>query len=161
MKKYHLKRQQQLPISLNEAWAFFATPKNLAKITPANMRFEIKTELTDNTIYPGLNIAYRVRPLFNIPVNWLTEISEVDQQHSFTDIQLKGPFAYWAHKHQFEAKDGGVLMTDTLTYVLPFAWLGRLAHSLFVKKRIEQIFNHRGALLETLFIQKKDVARVA
>jgi len=39
MKK--LKQEQLLPISLDEAWKFFATPKNLNEVTPDDMVFEI------------------------------------------------------------------------------------------------------------------------
>ena len=39
MKIYALHQQQVLPISLDEAWAFFSTPKNLDAITPPWMRF--------------------------------------------------------------------------------------------------------------------------
>jgi len=37
-----LKQEQFLPIPIDEAWSFFSTPKNLNKITPDDMVFEIK-----------------------------------------------------------------------------------------------------------------------
>ena len=37
-----LQREQWLPISVEEAWAFFSTPVNLAKMTPGDMGFVIR-----------------------------------------------------------------------------------------------------------------------
>ena len=39
MKVQVLKQQQVLPISLQEAWEFFSTPRNLNDITPADLGF--------------------------------------------------------------------------------------------------------------------------
>ncbi len=40
-----LKQEQFLPVTLNKAWDFFATPKNLNQITPSDMVFEITSDL--------------------------------------------------------------------------------------------------------------------
>ena len=49
MKVDHLHVRQLLPISLEEAWEFFSNPKNLDRITPDDMGFEIVSEPTDET----------------------------------------------------------------------------------------------------------------
>ena len=57
MKAYHLKFNQQLPISLAEAWDFFSSPMNLAKITPAKMAFEVTSgRQLQEKMYPGMII---------------------------------------------------------------------------------------------------------
>ena len=38
-------------------------------------------------------------------------------------------------------------MTDVVNYVLPYGVLGEIAHSLFLKKRIESIFEFRTKIL--------------
>ena len=57
MTTHQLYREQTLPISINEAWEFFSTPKNLAKITPAELGFHIVTELDDSPIYNGMLLS--------------------------------------------------------------------------------------------------------
>ena len=42
MKVYPLKREQWLPIPVEEAWAFFSTPRNLDRITPPELGFKIQ-----------------------------------------------------------------------------------------------------------------------
>ena len=151
MKIYNLLREQFLPVSVNEAWDFFATPNNLAMITPSDLSFEILKTENDTPIYSGMKIAYRLRPLFNIPVSWITEIKDVNAPHSFTDTQLKGPYSLWQHTHTFVAVPGGVKMTDNVYYALPFGLLGTIVHSIIVKKRLEDIFNFREKTLITFF----------
>jgi len=37
--------EQELPISMAEAWEFFSTPANLEKLTPKNLQFKIPHQL--------------------------------------------------------------------------------------------------------------------
>ena len=61
-----LTTEQFLPISLEKAWDFFSSPKNLNEITPEEMTFKILSDLPEK-MYPGLMINYKVAPMFNIP----------------------------------------------------------------------------------------------
>jgi ligand-binding SRPBCC domain-containing protein len=148
MKK--LKQEQFLPISLDEAWKFFATPKNLNEITPDDMVFEIISELPEN-IYAGLLINYRLKPMLNIPINWCTEITHIKEKEYFVDEQRKGPYRIWHHEHHFKAVNGGVLMTDILHYDIGKWIVGRIAGKLFVDKKVKGIFAYRNKTLETYF----------
>ena len=149
---YQLSDEQFLPISLQQAWDFFSSPKNLAKITPPEMGFIIRTKLDDSRgIYSGMLIDYTVKPLLGIPMHWRTEISQVADKHQFTDRQLIGPYKVWEHTHTFVEKDGGVLMTDHINYQLPLGFLGTIAHALLVRRKIESIFTYRKAVLLKMF----------
>lgn len=145
-----LKQEQFLPISLDDAWKFFATPKNLNEITPDNMLFEIKSELPD-TMYAGLLINYRLKPMLNIPVNWCTEITHIQEKEYFVDEQRKGPYRIWHHEHHFKAVDGGVVMTDILHYDIGKSVFGWIAGKLFVEKKVKRIFEYRYKILESYF----------
>jgi ligand-binding SRPBCC domain-containing protein len=147
---YQLKRTQFIPADIDVCWEFFSNPNNLQKITPEYMRFQVLTEVPD-TMYPGLMIAYKVRPVLGIPLNWLTEITHVEHHRFFVDEQRIGPYKIWHHEHHFVPVDGGVEMTDIVTYHLPFGILGKLAHALFVRKQLEGIFTHRFKAVEELF----------
>ncbi len=153
MKTYQLYKEQYLPISLKEAWDFFSSAGNLSKITPAEMDFKILTKLTGEPIYAGMHIDYIVKPLLGIPMKWTTEISKVDAGKSFTDKQIKGPYALWEHTHTFTAVKGGVFMTDTVLYAVPLGWLGQIARELIVKAKLEDIFKFRETKLVSLFGQ--------
>ncbi len=150
-KIHEIRRTQQLPISLDEAWGFFSSPVNLAKITPSYMNFKILSEDAHEAIYPGKIIQYKVYPIAFIPVLWVTEITHVVERRLFVDEQRFGPFAFWHHKHLFEEKDGGVEMTDVVHYAVPLGFLGDIAHWLFVRKQVEGIFDYRNSVLEERF----------
>jgi ligand-binding SRPBCC domain-containing protein len=142
--------KQKLPISLKEAWDFFSNPKNLEEITPNDMSFIIKNDPPEK-MYAGMIITYKVTPLFNIPLNWTTEITHVNEPHFFIDDQKSGPFKTWHHQHHFREIEGGVEMTDIVNYAAPFGILGRLAEKLVVDKKVKGIFDFRHKLLEQKF----------
>jgi ligand-binding SRPBCC domain-containing protein len=148
---YYFKTEHFLPISIEMAWSFFSSAKNLALITPPEMEFKILTKLDDKEIYEGLLIDYTVKPVLGIPLNWQTEIFKVDKPHSFADRQLKGPYKIWEHTHTFIQKENGTLMIDELKYQIPLGILGDLAHSIFVKKKVAEIFKFRERALEKIF----------
>ena len=161
MKLYHLRQQQFLPLSLPEAWAFFSSPGNLADITPATMAFQIQHISREDKVYPGQLISYRIRIFPGVWVNWLTEITQVKEEAYFIDDQRFGPYAFWHHQHFFRAVTGGVEMVDEVNYGLPFAWIGRLAHAIFVRKQLKAIFAHRYRVLEERFKNNSAQIRVS
>ena len=150
---YKLQREQYLPISPEKAWDFFSSPKNLAKITPPDLGFKIVSGATEDTMREGQIIEYIVKPLLHIPIRWKSRIENVEKPGHFKDIQLVGPYKVWEHSHHFVAVEGGVKMIDQLNYQLPAGIFGRLMHFLFVRKRIEFIFEYRFAVLEKLFVK--------
>nr|WP_121272169.1 SRPBCC family protein [Pedobacter schmidteae] len=150
---YQFKAEQQLNCDITTAWNFFSSPHNLTRITPKNMNFRVITKLSDVPIYEGMLIDYSVSPVLGIPMKWQTLITQVDPQKSFTDFQKKGPYSLWHHYHEFIPNEKGVLMKDTVDYKLPFSFLGTFAHRIFVKKRLQHIFNYRYQILEQLFNQ--------
>ena len=150
MKIYTLKKTQILPISLDEAWDFFSSPKNLKEITPPYMGFDITSDLGDGKMYPGQIITYRVTPLLGIPMRWVTEITHVVDKKYFVDEQRFGPYALWHHQHWFKSVDNGVEMVDIVNYGLPFDPFGRIAIGL-VRSKLEEIFDYRFEKVDQLF----------
>ncbi len=159
MKIYNIKRTQFLPISLTEAWAFFATPKNLSKITPKEMGFEILYISGGDKMYTGQIIRYFVQILPLIKMHWVTEIKHVSEPHYFVDEQRFGPYALWHHQHHFKEVDGGVEMKDEVNYAIPLGAIGRLAGLLFVQHKVNSIFDYRFKVLEAYFAKSNNNIR--
>lgn len=154
-----LTRKQFLPISLDEAWAFFATPKNLNEVTPKELDFQILGDIPDK-MYEGLIIQYYVKPMLNIPVHWVTEITHIKEGRYFVDEQRKGPYKTWHHEHHFEEVHGGVMMTDILHYDIGKFIFGWIAGKLFVHQKVREIFDYRYKALETYFSRSRQGAAV-
>ncbi|MDR6805790.1 ligand-binding SRPBCC domain-containing protein [Dyadobacter sp. BE34] len=143
--------KQWMPISLDEAWAFFSNPANLKEITPSQMGFVVTSSHHSGEMYAGQIIRYIVRPLFGIPLKWCTEITHVVDKQYFVDEQRFGPYAFWHHQHRFTEQNGGVLMEDILHYKVPFGILGRLVDRMIVNREVNTIFAYRRKILSERF----------
>lgn len=152
MSIYQIKTSQKLPVDLDTAWNFISSPYNLQKITPSSMDFKITNGVKESDkMYAGQIIVYKLSPLPLYTTEWVTEITHVKEKEYFIDEQRFGPYALWHHRHQLTKTDGGVLMEDTVHYKLPFGWLGKLAHILFVKRQLASIFDYRHKAMESIF----------
>lgn len=147
---YYLQREQVIPGSLKDVWEFFCDPFNLNTITPPDMNFEIVAG-GDTKMYLGQMIEYRVEFIRGVRSLWLTEITHVRDGQFFVDEQRVGPYRFWHHEHLFENVEGGVRMTDRVTYVLPFGLLGDVVHAVWVKGRLHSIFDFRVKKITELF----------
>ncbi|MDG1040630.1 MAG: SRPBCC family protein [Polaribacter sp.] len=148
---YTLEAKQELNISLNLAWDYFSSPNNLANITPPKMGFDI-TSKVDRKVYQGQIITYKVSPVPFVKTNWVTEITAVKEHEFFIDEQRFGPYSMWHHEHFFEAlPNGNTLMSDKISYKIPFGFLGSIAQTLFVKKQLKEIFSYRKQVLDSIF----------
>lgn len=150
MKLYTLHTVQKLPISLEKAWDFFSDPKNLNTITPDSMRFETLSG-DDKKMFAGQIIHYKISPFPFVKMQWVTEITHVNDHSFFVDEQRFGPYAFWHHKHFFTAIEGGVLMEDIVHYKVPFGIIGQLLHPLLIRPKLEEIFTYRTQKLTTIF----------
>lgn len=149
-KHFQFTSVQYLDSDIKSVWEFASSPKNLKKITPEYMLFNITSE-NQNKMYPGMIISYQVAPILKLKLNWVTEITHVIENKFFVDEQRIGPYALWHHQHLFEVVDKQVKMTDIVTYKPPFGVIGRLANTLFIKKQIQSIFEYRRKKMDQLF----------
>ena len=150
MKIYTFRQFQEIPITLEKAWEFFSNPENLNSITPPGLDFRI-TSGTPAPMHEGQIITYKIRIAPMIWQTWVTEIKAVTFQSQFIDEQRGGPYKFWHHCHRFESTESGTLITDEVNYALPFYLLGDIAHGLFVKKKLNKIFEYRKEILSKKF----------
>ena len=147
-----IKKEQILNTDIKNLWDFMSSPKNLSRITPKSMLFKITSNNQNDKIYPGMIISYKVAPLFNIPITWVTEITHVKENKYFVDEQRIGPYKIWHHEHIFKPLDDKkILVTDIITYVPPFGFIGKILNKILIKKKVEDIFDYRERILEDMF----------
>lgn len=144
-----LEYETRVPAPLEEVFAFFSEAQNLQRLTPKSLHFEILTPLPI-AMGPKVLIDYRLR-LLGIPFKWQTEITVWEPGMRFMDVQRKGPYMLWEHEHLFEADREFTKMTDKLRYAVPGGPLAPLITSLFVKKRVEEIFSFRNEAILSIF----------
>lgn len=148
---YQLHKTQKIPATIDEVWNFISSPANLKKITPDYMGFDITSKLLADKMYPGMIISYKVSPVLGIKMTWVTEITHVEDKIYFVDEQRIGPYKMWHHEHKLEEIEGGVLMTDIVSYQPPLGFLGSIGNTLFIKHQLKQIFDYRTLAVEKLF----------
>jgi len=158
MRVYRLHREQRVPYALEEVFAFFAQPENLQRITPPSLGFRILTP-SPISMKEGRLIDYTLR-VMGVSLHWRTLITTYDPPHRFVDEQINGPYRFWHHTHTFRAVDEGTIIGDDVRYALPFGPLGRLIHSVYVRRDLERIFDYRAEVIAQVFPEQHGRARV-
>ncbi len=143
---------------------FFADPRNLPRIMPPAMDAKllnlklVSPEAGSRTggLSGGSNVAgagsemllsFRLLPRLPFRGRWIARITECEINHFFADLQVKGPFKSWHHRHEFlpQERDGrmGTLIRDVVEYEVGFWPLGSLADRLFVRRQLQRTFTWR------------------
>jgi ligand-binding SRPBCC domain-containing protein len=154
---HELIRSQLIPRPREQVFAFFAQPANLARLTPPWLGFTIATP-GPLTMGRGAVFEYRIRVL-GVPLRWTTLIDGCQPPRAFSDRQVRGPYAFWHHRHEFLEAPGGTLMLDSVRYRLPLGPLGELARALWVRRSLDEIFDYRARAVRELFPRRPQEAR--
>lgn len=147
---HYLIREQVIPAPVEQVWEYFCNPANLNEITPPDMNFEI-VRGADIKMYAGQLIEYRVEFIRGIHSLWLTEIAHVQANRYFVDEQRVGLYRFWYHEHIFEPSGRGTRMIDKVTYVVPYGVFGDALNSIWIRKRLEGIFDYRRRKIVVMF----------
>jgi len=149
VKVHIIEREQTIPRPLGEVFPFFSDARNLERITPDFLRFEILTP-GEIRMAPGTTIDYRIR-ILGVPRRWRTVIEVYEPPRRFVDVQERGPYAHWRHLHEFDEAGGMTRMRDRVEYAMPFGIAGAAARALFVGRMLERIFEHRRERIGEIF----------
>lgn len=138
-------RSVQIDAPINEVYAFHLDTRNAPQISPDGATFLSITG--DFPVSAGSTVELKVR---QAPVpfaqTWRVRIGPIEENALVVDTAERSPFAYWRHEHRFEElPTSGTLMTDHITYRLPFGILGRVADRLFARRQLETMFTERHA----------------
>ena len=146
MPDFHFSHSVLLRYPLPEVFGFFSKAENLNLLTPPWVHFSILTPLPIE-MRQGLVIHYRIR-VRGIAHRWDSEITEWRPPFGFTDTQIRGPYRLWVHRHGFEEKQEGTLVSDSITYRVPG---GAPVNRLYVAGELRRIFAYREAKILELY----------
>lgn len=167
---HHLEFAHWVPFPIERVFLFFANPGNLPRLMPPETDTRIdRLQLvppptpTSPSSHPLAGIgseiytSFRVIPGLPFRSTWIARISDFELNRHFADIQAKGPFQSWHHRHEFisETRDGipGTLVRDQIDYSVGFGPLGAAANHLFVTRQLHQTFHHRQQTLPSLLAE--------
>ncbi|MBM4246236.1 MAG: TIGR01777 family protein [Deltaproteobacteria bacterium] len=146
---HELTFEQWVPRTPDEVFPFFADARNLEKITPDFLRFNV-LKVTPETVGEGTTIDYKL-VLRGIPLRWRSVIEEWVPGKKFVDRQLKGPYSLWHHTHEFEPADGGTILRDRVRFTVPIGALGDVVAGGFVMSDVRKIFAYRHERIAEIF----------
>jgi ligand-binding SRPBCC domain-containing protein len=166
--------EQWVPVPLERVFLFFANPGNLPRIMPPQTGTELvrlklvpppgippeSAIITDGSPLAGAGseivTSFRVLPLLPFRAIWTALITEFEWNHHFADIQKKGPFKSFHHRHELteETRDRvrGTMVRDVVEYDVGFGWLGEIAQRVFVSRQLHGTFEYRQRALEKLLL---------
>jgi ligand-binding SRPBCC domain-containing protein len=162
--------EQWLPCPVEAVFAFFADPDNIPALLPARQQVRIE-ELslvppldsanpgTTTHAGNGSRLTLSFRPFLYCPLrlHWEAEVTEFSWNSRFCYRQVRGPFTRWCHYHRLRSVDRQgmdmTLIVEHAEYELPLGFLGRLAHRLFLRRQIEDMFSFRQSQLAQVFAQ--------
>jgi ligand-binding SRPBCC domain-containing protein len=143
---YLLRAECVVPREVEEVFAFFADARNLDKLTPEWLNFQIlSTEPLE--LHLGQVIDYRLK-VRGLPIRWQSEITVWEPLTRFVDEARRGPYRFWHHEHRYEPCEGGTRVIDEIRYGVPG---GALIHRMFVRRDLLRIFAYRQQVTERVF----------
>ena len=145
---HHLYREQLVHRPLDEAFGFFSEAVNLELITPPWLGFNLASA-EPVVMRLGTLIEYRLH-LHRLPLRWVSRIVLWEPGRTFVDVQVRGPYRVWRHRHEFEPRGQSTVVRDRVDYALPLGPLGELAHAAFVERDLARIFDFRRAAVAQL-----------
>jgi ligand-binding SRPBCC domain-containing protein len=143
----HFVHVHEVATGVEETFAVFTEPANLARLTPRLLRPRIVE--TPPTVAAGERLRYRVGGR-RIRVDWIAEIAEWQPPRRFTDVQVRGPYASWVHTHELVPTSLGTEIRDRVEYRLPGGRLGSLADRLVHRPLLACLFRYRSRRLDEL-----------
>jgi ligand-binding SRPBCC domain-containing protein len=157
---HHLEFEQWVPFPLERVFSFFSNPENLPRIMPAATATKIvalnRVDAGDKSAGVGSTIvtSFRVFPFLPIRAQWIARITEFEKNHYFADVQDKGPFKSWHHRHELREETmvgvAGTLVRDVIDYEVGFGFVGGIVNALFVRRQMQSTFAERQKILPKL-----------
>jgi len=134
-------KQIDIDVPVEAAFAWHERTGALARLLPP---FEdVRVHHASGGIQHGARVEMSV-PAGPLRKRWVAEHRDYVPNEEFTDVQLRGPFASWEHRHLFEFRgEQACTLTDTVNYKLPLGALGRTFGAGMVAKKLESMFRFR------------------
>lgn len=132
----------ELPVDRATAFGYHASNHALERLLPPWEPVSIRTPGAG--IEPGSVVELEVR-VAGVPWRYVARHTDYEPPQLFTDIQQRGPFRSWTHRHVFQAgasADRSQLIDD-VHFELPAGAAGRLVAGRLIERRLRAMFAFR------------------
>jgi ligand-binding SRPBCC domain-containing protein len=97
----------------------------------------------------GDEVTWRAKH-FGIYQTLSSKITKLKAPFYFQDCMVKGAFSYIKHDHNFEEKDGIVIMKDVFVYGVPYGIFGKLFNRFVLKKYMTALLTERNRVVKEI-----------
>jgi hypothetical protein len=125
-------------------FAFHELPDAIERLIPPWENAKIIQKADISKIGSRAIIETKILGIFTS--RWVAEHTAYDPPRIFEDVQIKGPFRSWRHKHIVEPHERGAVLRDEIEYYPPLQFFGPLAAPIAIKPRLEKLFAYRHAV---------------
>lgn len=132
---------------LERVFGVFGDARHLETLAPPEMRLRLLTKQPIE-MQRGTVIEYEFKAR-GLPLRWKALITQWNPGVAFEDVQLRGPYLYWRHRHQFAAQNGRVSVRDSVDYALRLVPLSNVVGPM-VRGDLRKIFDYQAAQLQEL-----------
>ena len=143
----HFRRSVDLPVGVEQAFAYHQRPGALIRLMPAWENATIVE--SDGGIDVGNRVVMKLK-VFGVPMHWVARHTRLEPPHLFEDVQDSGPFSTWRHQHLFaptaDASTLASTLTDDIEYDVPLGKIGRTLGGGFVRRQLDGMFKFRHAV---------------
>jgi len=134
-------KQSVIRATPERVFAFHERPDALRLLTPPWEPMRVLCPAPDLRV--GSVAVVETRLLGLLRLRWEARHTAYDPPRMFEDVQVKGPFKRWRHRHSVEPHQKGALLRDEIDFETPLGALGRLAAPLLVEPRLRRLFEYR------------------
>jgi hypothetical protein len=134
-------RQSLIRASPECVFAFHEQPDVLHKLMPPWESARVIQQADISQI--GARTIVEARVLGPFKSTWISQHTIYQPPRVFEDIQLKGPFKKWRHRHVVEPHADGAVLRDEIDYEPPMGFLGRFFARRVIQERLSRLFDYR------------------
>jgi ligand-binding SRPBCC domain-containing protein len=134
-------KESLIGASPERVFAFHEQPRALKLLTPP---WETARVIQHARIAEvGSRAIIETRLFGLVRVRWIARHTAYDPPRSFEDVQERGPFRRWRHRHVVLPHAHGAVLRDEIDYEPPLRFLGKLADPFLIRPRLEKMFDYR------------------
>ncbi|MFN2454415.1 MAG: SRPBCC family protein [Pyrinomonadaceae bacterium] len=137
----HFVKESVIRAAPERVFAFHELPDAINRLLPPGENARI-IEAAPN-LHKGSRAIIETKLFGLIKVRWVAEHTVYDPPRMFEDIQIKGPFHSWRHRHIIEPHADGALLRDEIEYAPPLGFLGRFFAPFAIEPQLRRMFDYR------------------
>jgi ligand-binding SRPBCC domain-containing protein len=134
-------KESLIRASAERVFAFHEQPDALKLLTPPWETARVIQPAHISEV--GSRAIIETRLFGLVPVRWIARHTAYDPPRSFEDVQERGPFRHWHHRHLVLPHPQGATLRDEINYEPPLRFLGKLAEPFLIRPRLEKMFAYR------------------